>query len=251
MSEQLFVHFLFKTLHNVAFLWFPLLLPSLYWCPIMSLARHVHFSFPASQTTKQSQPVILNISASSYNSRRNKRWMENAGTVLRCGENSNSSDSTQSEVRKGTDSFTFIAVTQRPRWVLQPSALLINRASQRWDLSAYMSLGRVSQAFSSTGLNIFTSAFRIYETSTAAFCIILLTPTPGTDQPATMTGSSPWLEMGQRPRWRPLCHSATVPWAKCLTWTRSRSSHRRWRWQQSGKTWGWVMGLMLDFVDFL
>lgn len=49
-------------------------------------------------------------------------WMESACSVALCAENSNSFDSTQSEVRKGTDGVTFTAVTHRIRWLLQTSA---------------------------------------------------------------------------------------------------------------------------------
>lgn len=51
--------------------------------------------------------------------------------LYRCVQNSNSFDSAQSEVRKGTGSFTFIAVTHRTGW-LQTSTFLVDRVTLRW-----------------------------------------------------------------------------------------------------------------------
>lgn len=57
-----------------------------------------------------------------------------------CVQNSNSFDSTQSEVRKGPGSFTFIAVTHRTGW-LQTSTFSVDRVTQRWSKPvAFLSL---------------------------------------------------------------------------------------------------------------
>lgn len=48
-----------------------------------------------------------------------------------CVQNPNRFDSTQSEVSKGTGSFTFISVAQRIRR-LQTSAFIVDRVAQRW-----------------------------------------------------------------------------------------------------------------------
>lgn len=91
------------------------------------------FFFPVHSTCKKSNPVILNIFLPAHTLSEGHGWMGNACTVLLCVENSNSFDSTQSEVRTGTDSFTFIAVTQRTGWLLRVSAFLINKATPRRD----------------------------------------------------------------------------------------------------------------------
>lgn len=102
-------------------------------CPTPCQSCQLHFTlfFLAVYRTSEQKPKLLisSIFCQLIHSPRDRaEWKM---LVLFCSaQNSNSFDSTQSEVRKGTGSFTFTAVTQRTGW-LRTSAFLIDREPQR------------------------------------------------------------------------------------------------------------------------
>ena len=88
--------------------------------------------FPGPPGWQEIQPCDFNILVRADTLSEGHVWMENACSVLLCVENSSSFDSTQSEVRKVTDSFSFMAVTRRTGWLTWMSAFLIDTVTHRW-----------------------------------------------------------------------------------------------------------------------
>lgn len=97
----------------------------------MSIVFGVLF-LPGPPGLQEIQPCDFNILVRAHTLSEGHVWMENAWSVLLCVENSSSFDSTQSEVRKVTDSFSFMAATRRTRWLMWMSAFLIDKVTHRW-----------------------------------------------------------------------------------------------------------------------